>query len=365
MKRHKDKSHADSMNEFFRKYRRSDIDAVVMTRNGETKLGERIDVAGEESLDVFLEKTKASFVVVGIAEDIGVAANYGRAGASDTWNLFLRYFLNIQANAITRAESLAVIGHFSFDRIKEEIEKKFGSIDEKITAYRNAVTIIDDAVAELIRLVVSHKKMPIVVGGGHNNVYPLIKGTSLALDSRKGINCINLDAHLDYRQAEGRHSGNGFRYAKEHGFLNRYFAVGVHENYLSDGIVKEFRLRRDMDFVTYEDIFVRRKNTWRKALKSAVKFAGQKVTGIELDLDSVSDVSSSAATPCGITSREALQYINQIAVHCDVAYLHICEGIATSENTVGKLITYLVMQFVKVHQTETGSRRRSSKSRNR
>jgi formiminoglutamase len=338
------------MNEFFRKYRRSDIDTLVMARNGETKLGERIDVAGEESLDVFLEKTKASFVVVGIAEDIGVAANYGRAGASDTWNIFLRSFLNIQANAITRAESLAVIGHFSFDRINEEIEKKPGLIDEKITDYRNAVTIIDDAVVELIRLIVSHKKIPIVVGGGHNNSYPLIKGTSLALDCRKGINCINLDAHLDYRETEGRHSGNGFRYAKEYGFLNRYFAVGVHENFLSDRIIKEFRVRRDMDFVTYEDIFVRKKKTWRKTLKSAVEFAGQKVTGIEFDLDSISDVPSSAVTPCGITTREALQYIHYVALHCEVAYLHICEGTATSENTVGKLISYLVMQFVKVHR---------------
>lgn len=338
------------MNEFFRKYTRSDIDALVIARNGETKLGERIDVAGEESLDVFLDKTKASFVVVGIAEDIGVAANYGRAGASDTWNIFLRSFLNIQANAITRAESLAVIGHFSFDQVKEEIEKKPASIDEKVTAYRNAVTKIDDVVAELIGLIVSHKKIPIVVGGGHNNSYPLIKGSSLALNCRKGINCINLDAHLDYRAAEGRHSGNGFRYAKENGFLNRYFAVGIHENYLSDRIIKEFRLRRDMDFATYEDIFVRRKKTWRKALKSAVKFAGQKATGIELDLDSISDVPSSAPTPCGISTREALQYIEYIAVHCDVAYLHICEGIARSENMVGKLITYLVMQFVKVHR---------------
>jgi formiminoglutamase len=345
-------SHTNSMNEFFRKYTRSDIDALVTARDGETKLGERIDVAGEESLDVFLAETRASFVVVGVAEDIGVAANHGRAGASDTWNIFLRSFLNIQANAITMAKSLAVIGHFSFDRVKEDIEKKSGTIDEKITEYRNAVTIIDDAVAELIRLVVSRKKIPIVVGGGHNNAYPLIKGTSLAMNCRKGINCINLDAHLDYRAAEGRHSGNGFRYAKEHGFLNRYFAVGVHENYLNDRIIKEFRLRGDMDFVTYEDVFVRRKKTWRKALKSAVKFTGQKVTGIEFDLDSISNVPSSAATPCGITTREALQYIDYIAVHCDVAYLHLCEGMAASENMVGKLITYLVMQFVKVYRVE-------------
>ncbi len=33
------------------------------------------------------------------------------------------------------------------------------------------------------------------------------------------INSINLDAHSDFRPAEGRHSGNGFRYAEEDGYL--------------------------------------------------------------------------------------------------------------------------------------------------
>jgi formiminoglutamase len=43
-----------------------------------------------------------------------------------------------------------------------------------------------------------------VIGGGHNNSYPLIKGTAKGWHKAgviplAQINCINLDAHADYR----------------------------------------------------------------------------------------------------------------------------------------------------------------------
>jgi formiminoglutamase len=37
------------------------------------------------------------------------------------------------------------------------------------------------------------------------------------------VNAINFDAHSDFRILEGRHSGNGFSYAYEEGFLKKYF----------------------------------------------------------------------------------------------------------------------------------------------
>ncbi len=346
----------NATNNFFHQYKQLHIDALVSQRKGETKLGERIAVPGEESLENFLRNTRAFFVVMGIAEDIGIVANHGRPGSSKTWNLFLRSFLNMQSNKFTKAEMIAVIGHFSFEDLHGDISAKPVTAEEKITHYRGAVTAIDDAVAEMIRLIISHKKLPIVVGGGHNNSFPLIKGAALALHPRKGINCNNLDAHLDFRIVEGRHSGNGFRYAKDGGFLNRYYVIGVHQNYLNDSIVQELRHHPDIEFISYEEIFIRQKKSWRKALKSAVKFAGQKFTGIELDLDSLSDVQSSAATPCGITTREALQYIDHVAVHCNIVYLHICEGIASDENSVGKLIAYLASQFVRSFPNQNSSK---------
>lgn len=344
------------MSPFFKKYKRTDIAGLVRVRDGETKLGELIAVPADESLPEFLETSTASFVIVGIAEDIGVLANYGKPGTARTWNSFLHSFVNIQANDFTRADMPAVIGFFSFDSLKEEIETRSVVPEEKIIEYRRAVAVIDDAVTDLIRLIVSHKKIPVVVGGGHNNSYPLIKGIATAFESgdpggSESINCINLDAHIDYRMQEGRHSGNGFRYAKQEGFLDKYFVLGLHENYLPENILNEVTHAGDIDMVTYEDIFIREKKTWPQALKDAVKFTRQRATGIELDLDSISNVPSSAATPCGVTVREALQYVDYLASHCNVAYLHICEGIASDGYDVGKLISFVVGQFAKSYNS--------------
>jgi formiminoglutamase len=341
------------MTPYFHAYKKDDLDLFIRPRAGETKLGEVIPVPGEVPLKTFLETTPASFVVIGVAEDIGVLANCGNPGTDTAWRLFLRAFLNIQSNEFTMAHTIAVIGHLSFDALKLKIEKMPVTPEIKIDEYRNAVTIIDNAVEELIQVIVSHRKIPIIVGGGHNNCYPIIKGTATALASTnaariKGINCVNLDAHIDYRIAEGRHSGNGFRYAKQEGFLRKYFALGIHENYIHQDVLKEMHASEDIAFITYEEIFIQQLKSWAKALEAAAAFMENSPTGIELDLDSIEYLPSSAATPCGVTTREALQYINYMASQSKVTYLHICEGIASKEDAlVGKLISYAVTTFIK------------------
>ncbi len=101
--------------------------------------------------------------------------------------------------------------------------------DKSLKTYRRQVETIDQSVNQLVYSIVKAGKIPIVVGGGHNNAYGIIKGCALALKTK--INTINFDAHTDLRALEGRHSGNGFSYAIDEGFLNRYFIFGLHENH--------------------------------------------------------------------------------------------------------------------------------------
>ena len=55
----------------------------------------------------------------------------------------------------------------------------------------------------------------------------------------KKINILNIDAHADFRPLEGRHSGNGFSYAFREGFIKKYYAYGLHENYISNYFLKQ------------------------------------------------------------------------------------------------------------------------------
>jgi formiminoglutamase len=74
-----------------------------------------------------------------------------------------------------------------------------------------------------------------------------------------------------------------------------------------------------------------------------------------MDLDIIENTLSSAMTPCGITAKEARQYINLCAANAKVCYLHICEGATHLANgkqneITGKLISYLVSDFIKMHK---------------
>lgn len=342
----------------FKAYNKQDILSLVKLRRFETKLGERVQILSDSSNVVeTIKGNPAKYVVYGIPEDIGVQANYGVPGTSTSWLSFLQSFLNIQSNDFLTGEEIAVIGHFDFGDIQYLIDKNAHGREEKVEAYRHAVNTIDEEVEGLTKTIAAAGKIPIAIGGGHNNSYPLIKGTAKGLHqvqkiSLAQINCINLDAHTDFRPSEGRHSGNGFRYAEEDGFMQKYCVIGVHENYLPQNVWLDIVNNPFLDFISYEDIFIHEKRNFIQAVAHAIDFTDDNFVGIELDLDCIENVLSSACSPSGIKPRHARQYINLCAAQSKPCYLHICEGATrlpdgrTDEST-GKLISYLVSDFVK------------------
>ena len=130
------------------------------------------------------------------------------------------------------------MGYLGFD----EEYKKLADLDPTKITYinkaRKIVEEIDKEVTYYVSMIIRSGKIPIVVGGGHNNAYGMLKGSSLALN--KPINAINMDAHSDFRSLEGRHSGNGFSYAFYEGFLSKYTVFGLQENYSSKSVLKSF-----------------------------------------------------------------------------------------------------------------------------
>lgn len=348
----------------FRYYDKKDILSLTRLRKFETKIGERIHCLHDhndiEDLEDDIKKSPARYILFGIPEDIGVRGNYGVGGTDSAWLPFLSCFLNVQSNDFVTGEEMLLLGHFDFGDIKYVIEQNAHDNEEKIDAYRHAVNVIDDEVEELAKIITSCNKIPVAIGGGHNNAYPLIKGSSKGLHKAglvplAQINCINLDAHADFRPAEGRHSGNGFRYAEEDGYLQKYCVVGLQENYLPQNVWLDIVNNPFLDFITYEDIFIHEKRNFIQAVAHATGFTEDTYTGIELDLDCIENVLSSAISPSGILPLHARQYVTFTAVDSKVAYLHICEGAVQlidgrkSEGTA-KMISYLVTDFIKAHE---------------
>ncbi|MEX6687989.1 formimidoylglutamase [Danxiaibacter flavus] len=339
-------------------YNRHNLAQLTNIRRFETKMGERILVLENgNNIEQAIAASPAKFVLFGIPEDIGVKANMGVGGADTVWMPFLKSFLNIQSNDFLQGDEILLLGHLDFSELALLIETNAQGHSERVEAYRHAVETIDNAVEHLVKVIAQNNKIPIVIGGGHNNAYGCIKGAAKGLYQAglipiAEINAINLDAHSDYRPTEGRHSGNAFRYAEEDGYLEKYCVIGLHENYLPQNVWMDIVNNPFMDVITYEDIFLHEKHTFLQAVAHATSFTDDTYCGIELDLDIVEKALSSATSPVGITTFQARQYIHYAAGDCQVAYLHICEG-ATQLNdgrkdpATGKLVSYLVSDFIK------------------
>lgn len=347
--------------QYLKVYNKHDVLLLTRLRRFETKIGERISVLqNPANIEESLEKTTAKFVIVGIPEDIGVKANLGTGGTSSAWVPFLQAFLNVQSNDFFSADETLLLGHLDFTELASLIENNAYSSEERIEAYRHAVNTVDDAVERVVKLITRHNKIPIVIGGGHNNSYGCIKGAAKGL-LKAGVipiaqlNAINLDAHADFRPIEGRHSGNGFRYADEDGYLEKYCVIGLHENYLPQNIWVDIVNDPFLDVITYEDIFLHEKRSFLQAVAHATDFTSDTYCGIELDLDCIEHTLSSAASPVGVKPLHARQYVTFAAADCKVAYLHICEGAVQLDDgrrdeSTGKLISYLVTDFIKASQ---------------
>jgi len=342
-------------------YNKQDILSLTKMRRFETKLGERIQVLANNDIEHSLAASTANFVLLGIPEDLGAKGNFGLGGADTLWIPFLQSFLNVQSNDFFDGGEVLLLGHFDFGDMQYLIDTTAKGEEEKIEAYRHAVNTIDEEVERLIKTITEHKKIPIVIGGGHNNSYPLIKGAAkgwhkAGMIPLTQINCINLDAHADYRPMEGRHSGNAFRYAEEDGYLQKYCVIGLHENYIQQNVWVDIVNNPFIDCITFEDIFVHEKRTFMQAVSHAASFTEDAMTGIDIDLDGIQNTLSSAMTPVGIQPLHARQFISFAGAQTKPAYVHICEGATRlsdgrTDTTSGKLISYLVSDFVKARES--------------
>ncbi len=333
-------------------YAQDEILRRTKRRHGEVKIGERVaTVQDTENWEQGLKASTARFVVMGIPEDIGVRANYGRGGAYAAWKPSLDFLINMQSNDFLRGDEMLVLGHVRCGDLMAEADKLNYKLESDIHTARELVSEVDARVQGIIQAVVTAGKIPIVVGGGHNNAYPLISGSHAAL--QKDIHVINCDPHSDMRPLQGRHSGNGFHYAWEAGYLQKYAVFGLHESYNIYSALELFRAHPDrLTFESYDDIFVRESIHYFDALKRCMDFVSGAPCGIEIDLDSIQNVPVSARTPSGMLPVDVRRFVWHCAENLPAAYLHIAEGAPVLahkqvDNKTGKLVAYLITDFVK------------------
>jgi formiminoglutamase len=327
------------------------LNELLNKRLGESKFGEHIQILTSIS-NIYEQLTNldVTHVIIGLPEDVGVFANYGKTGTSKAWEATLKILLNIQSNEFTRANKVLILGHLDFTEELLKVSELDATKKKSIKKARKIVSEIDKHVTYIIQQIVSAGKKPIIIGGGHNNAYGNIKGTSLAL--KKPINAINFDAHSDFRPEEGRHSGNGFSYAYAEGFLKNYFIFGLQRNYTSDILFKTLKKLILVKYNTLESLEVGNELIFEEELERALTHVSENPFGIELDCDAIENIPSSAMTPSGFSVNRARSFVSYFGKHENACYLHICEAAPTkeTETQVGKLITYLIVDFINAYE---------------
>lgn len=330
----------------------NELAKVTNHRSGEIKFGEKmLTVPNGIDPSDYLKTTEAKYVLFGIPEDIGVRANYGRPGAASAWDSAIKSIANIQHNRFCKGNQILVLGQLDVSQEMKDVENlDFNNFNDR-TKLSQLVEIIDKEVSHIIYTIVKSGKIPIIIGGGHNNSYGNLKGTALA--KGKSINAVNFDAHSDFRILEGRHSGNGFSYAYEEGFLKKYFIFGIHENYTSKSVLDIIKKSEErVRYSSYDSMNIRKEKDFYIELNKALEFIENDFYGIEVDLDALPNIASSAMTLSGFSVEELRQFISFFAKNKNASYLHISEGAPDlgeekNNHLIGKLIGYLITDFIK------------------
>jgi len=285
------------------------------------------------------------FVIIGVPEDIGPRANCGNGGAYLGWQNFLSVNLNQQANAFFDWSTCLLLGSVDVEDIQQNSYQADGSSLE-VSELRALCQQIDDRVEAVLTPIFAHGFEVIVIGGGHNNAYPIIKSLYNASGAR--VACANLDPHADFRAIEGRHSGNPFRYAYQEGALSHYCVVGLHEQKNNQMTISALD-DAGFPYFSYQSIFMSRRVTIDNAIEQAKDYVANSSTqiGVELDVDAIKNAGASAYSIAGFSVEQAIQYVHSVASCGEVKYLHLCEAAPIGDsNDSGQLLTQLLYSYL-------------------
>ena len=307
----------------FKTFSKSQISVYQSARQGEKRVG--------ASIFSIQESSEAKFILLGISESIGPLANGGQKGAENAFESFLPFFLNTQ----DFSHDAACIGMIQWIGTYTE--------DSILTDYVNE---LDEFVLNVLTQYVRQNQIPVVIGGGHNNALPLIRWANL---SQKKIEVLNLDAHADCRAIEGRHSGNSFSYAIKEGQLHKYHVFGLHRPYLND-VSHQFLLDHCANFTFYED-YLDGKQSLDDDIKHLISsHPAASSLGIDIDMDCIADMPSSAISPSGWRLDEVRSALRKLAQSkLPISYLHLTEAAPITEveqKKAGKALAYLVRDFI-------------------
>jgi formiminoglutamase len=339
------------MASFLRAMSAEALAALTPRREGERRLGEtfRTLPAGASLSEGLRAVPEAGFALLLIPEDIGVRANFGRPGAAALPMATLRRLAAMQDNPSLRGADVVVVGEVEVLDLMQQAVRLDPNRATDLGALRALVAEVDARVASVVETIVRAGKVVVAIGGGHENAFGILAGIRAARGGAVG--CLNLDAHADLRDDEGRHSGNPFSHALRAGHLSRYAVIGLHEAYVNEAMWRVLEQDERVLGVTLERMLCGDLQL-DEACDRGIAHLGAGPVALEVDLDAIAGVPASAPTPSGLSAEQVRAAVHRVAGGADVAALHVCEGIPGDGDPlgVGKLAALVACDFIKARQ---------------
>lgn len=308
-------------------------ESIVNPREGELRFGQTVQLAdGDAPLNELLAASNCDVVVLGINEDIGVRANFGRAGTAEAFEQSLPHLFALQHNRYLPGEKVLVLGQINFNDLDGLSRHFTPSFPDDMMQLRKMVEHIDRDVYAIAKTVFDAGKKLVVIGGGHNNAYPIIK--ALADSHGRAASVINFDPHADLRNAEGRHSGNGFTYALNNESLGHYHIFGMAESANNEHILDRIETNNRVSATCMERILDEGLHRMNDLLNDALDaFPKNHPEGIEIDMDVLTHFPASAVNSSGFTGNQLRSLVRAAFAKMNPTYVHLCEAAPSLSNS--------------------------------
>ncbi|MBK0402982.1 formimidoylglutamase [Adhaeribacter sp. BT258] len=245
--------------------------------------------------------------LIGLPDDTGVKNVNGRMGAAGGPAAFRTYFEKLRGNADVK----------KYLRDCGDVQTQI-SIEE---THRSAANCIADARLQ------SH--FTVVLGGGHDLVFPHLQAYKNGRDLNKKTGCINIDVHLDLRPDKPViTSGSPFYMALESGILEgaNFVEFGIQE-YANAEELFVFAGTHHVNIVKFDDL---RNGHAVSGFKKALQYLTERCDEIviSLDMDAFQAAFApgvSAPAPEGFTPSEVVEMLRYAAENEKVTSLGIYE----------------------------------------
>jgi formiminoglutamase len=258
-------------------------EALFFHRNeaGDARLGE---IVRSQPADY----ASAKYVLLGCPQDEGVRRNGGRVGAAHAPDVIRTWLYRLVAQS---KMSLFDLGNTIIQPTLEETH----TIQQR-----------------LVRQIIADGKTLISLGGGNDISFPDCAGLSQVVDEPL---VFNIDAHLDVRESEIRHSGTPYRMLLEGGFVTpqHFYEMGYQPYAVAESHLLYLRHKgvptpRPMSSLRGENLREMTGQLLRKLKNSAIFW------GIDMDVVHVSEAPGvSAPNSLGMSGEQLCQLVTLAA----------------------------------------------------